>query len=232
VKNTISRRELVSQLTAATAVAALGVPSAGLAQAPSGKPKLVGVMMAIAADDPEGLGRVDLFRRALAEAGWTDGRNVTIEIGWYRGNLQIAHEVARDLIRARRRRDAREWHAGHGGFAGSEGRRPDRLRRRQQPGRCWLRLQPFASRRNITGFSTFEPDISGKWLQLLRQVVPGLKNASMLLDPKFTGFNSLWQAIAEVAPAHGIASTRGAMPAPSTKSSRDFLRLPSGKHQD
>jgi putative ABC transport system substrate-binding protein len=60
--------------------------------------------------------------------------------------------------------------------------------------------------RNITGFSTFEPDISGKWLQLLRQVVPGLKNASMLLDPKFTGFNSLWQAIAEVAPAHGIAA--------------------------
>ena len=59
---------------------------------------------------------------------------------------------------------------------------------------------------NITGFSTFEPEIAGKWVQLLRQVVPGLKNVSMLLDPKFTGFNSLWQAIAEVAPTHGLAA--------------------------
>jgi hypothetical protein len=43
-------------------------------------------------------------------------------------------------------------------------------------------------------------------MQLLRQVVPGLKNVIMLLDPKFTGFHSLWQAIAEVAPTHGITA--------------------------
>src|SRR5262245_58051081 len=98
VDNPIRRREFVSQIAAATTAATLGVPHAGLAQTPAGKPKLVGVMMAIAADDPEGLGRVDVFRRALSEAGWTDGRNVAVEIGWYRGSLQIAHEVARDLI--------------------------------------------------------------------------------------------------------------------------------------
>ena len=50
---------------------------------------------------------------------------------------------------------------------------------------------------NITGFSTFEPEIVGKWLQLLRQVAPDLKHVSMMLDPKFTAFNSLWQAIEE-----------------------------------
>ena len=46
---------------------------------------------------------------------------------------------------------------------------------------------------NVTGFSTFEPEIAGKWLQLLTQIVPELKNVSMLLDPKFIGFNSLWR---------------------------------------
>jgi putative ABC transport system substrate-binding protein len=184
----------------------IGVPQVGLAQATSGKPKRVGVMMAIAADDPEGLGRIDVFRRDLAEAGWADGRNVTIEIGWYRGNLQIANEVARDLV----------------------ARGVDVMLVNGTPGMDALRAlgtdtpivfvvvsNPVGAGYvsnlsrpggNITGFSTFEPEIAGKWVQLLRQVVPGMKNVSMLLDPNFTGFHSLWQAIAEVAPTHGITA--------------------------
>jgi putative ABC transport system substrate-binding protein len=58
---------------------------------------------------------------------------------------------------------------------------------------------------NTTGFSTFEPEIAGKWLQLLREVTPGLKNVSMLLDRKFVGFNSLWEAVRDIAPAFDIA---------------------------
>jgi putative ABC transport system substrate-binding protein len=163
-------------------------------------------MMAIAAGDPEGLGRIDVFRRELAEAGWADGRNVTIEIGWYRGSLEIANEVARDLV----------------------ARGVDVMLVNGTPGMDALRAlgtdipivfvvvsNPVGAGYvsnlsrpggNITGFSTFEPEIAGKWMQLLRQVVPGLKNVIMLLDPKFTGFHSLWQAIAEVAPTHGITA--------------------------
>ena len=58
---------------------------------------------------------------------------------------------------------------------------------------------------NVTGFSTFEPEIAGKWLQLLREVAPGLQNVSMLLDQKFIGFNSLWEAVRDIAPTLGIA---------------------------
>ena len=162
--------------------------------------------MAIAADDPEGLGRLDVFRRALAEAGWTDGRNVTIEIGWYRGSLQIAHEVARDLVD--RGVDVMLVN-------GTPGMDALQALRADVPIVFVVVSNPVGAGYvsnlsrpggNITGFSTFEPDISGKWLQLLRQLVPGLKNVSMLLDPKFTGFNSLWQAIAEIAPTHGITA--------------------------
>jgi putative ABC transport system substrate-binding protein len=46
--------------------------------------------------------------------------------------------------------------------------------------------------------------MAGKWLQILRQISPGMRNVNMLLDPKFTGFNSLWQAVEELAPRHGI----------------------------
>jgi ABC-type uncharacterized transport system substrate-binding protein len=205
MEKAIDRRRLISLLAAGTAMGSCSIPRAGWAQAASGKLKRVGVMMAIAANDPEGLGRIDVFRRALLEAGWTDGRNVTIDIGWYRGDLQIAQEVARDLV----------------------GRGVDVMLVNGTPGMDAMRAlgtdtpivfvvvsNPVGAGYvsnlsrpggHITGFSTFEPEIAGKWVQLLRQVVPGMKNVSMLLDPKFTGFHSLWQAIAEVAPTHGIA---------------------------
>jgi putative ABC transport system substrate-binding protein len=46
--------------------------------------------------------------------------------------------------------------------------------------------------------------MAGKWLQLLRQLSPGMKHVNMLLDPNFKGFNSLWQAVEDIAPRHGI----------------------------
>jgi len=57
---------------------------------------------------------------------------------------------------------------------------------------------------NVTGFSTFEPEIAGKWLQFLIRMAPDLKNVSVLLDPKYTAFNSLWLEIENTAPKQGI----------------------------
>jgi putative ABC transport system substrate-binding protein len=58
---------------------------------------------------------------------------------------------------------------------------------------------------NITGFSTFEPEMAAKWLQLLREVAPAMQNVSMLLDRKFIGFNSLLEEVQKTAPSFGIA---------------------------
>jgi putative ABC transport system substrate-binding protein len=58
---------------------------------------------------------------------------------------------------------------------------------------------------NVTGFSTFNPEIGGKWLQLLSRMAPDLQNVNMLLDPKYTAFNSLWLEIESAAPKQGIA---------------------------
>ena len=41
---------------------------------------------------------------------------------------------------------------------------------------------------NITGFSTFEPEIGGKWLELLKEIAPGLSRVAGILDPSFRGF--------------------------------------------
>jgi putative ABC transport system substrate-binding protein len=199
---TMNRRQLLSSLGA---VAVVG-PQAALAQPSPGQPRRIGLMMAIAENDPEGLHRVQSFRQSLEAAGWAEGRNVVIDVAWYRGNLQMAQTVAKAYA----------------------DRQVDVIVVNGTPGMDALRTLgttipvvfvvvsdpvgagyvPNLSRPggNVTGFSTFEPAITGKWLQLLRQVAPGLKHVSMLLDPKFTAFNSLWKAIEEIAPQQGISA--------------------------
>jgi len=98
MEKAIDRRRLISLLAAGTAMGSCSIPRAGWAQAASGKLKRVGVMMAIAANDPEGLGRIDVFRRALLEAGWTDGRNVTIDYRWADGHYDRLPAFAAEFV--------------------------------------------------------------------------------------------------------------------------------------
>jgi putative ABC transport system substrate-binding protein len=201
MKRTMNRRQLVALLASSSGAAALVGGRGAFAQT---QPKRIGLMMAIAENDPEGLRRVEAFRVSLADAGWTDGRNVAIDVSWYGGSFQLAEAAAKA-------------HAD---------RKVDVIVVNGTPGMDALRAAgttipvvfvvvsnpvgagyvPNLSRpgANITGFSTFEPEMVGKWLQLLRQVAPDLKNINMMIDPKFTAFNSLWQATESIAPLHSI----------------------------
>jgi putative ABC transport system substrate-binding protein len=53
---------------------------------------------------------------------------------------------------------------------------------------------------NITGFSTFEPEIGGKWLELLKEIRPGLQRVAGIWDPAFKGFATIWRVIESSAP--------------------------------
>lgn len=197
----MNRRQLVYSL----GVMAVAGPQTVLAQPVPGRQRRIGLMMAIAENDPEGQNRVQTFRRSLEEAGWADGRNVAIEVAWYRGNLQNAQAAAKDY--ADRKLDVIVVN-------GTPGMEALRALGTDIPVVFVVVSDPvgagFVSNlarpgANVTGFSTFEPVIAGKWLQLLKQLAPGLKHINMLLDPKFTAFNSLWKEIEEIAPQQGIA---------------------------
>ena len=57
---------------------------------------------------------------------------------------------------------------------------------------------------NITGFSTFEPEIGGKWLELLKLIRPDLTRVAGILDPGFKGYAGVWSAIEVMAPQLGL----------------------------
>ncbi len=199
----MNRRQIVSLLGAA----ALMGPAAAMAQTSPGRPRRVGLMVATGENDAEGKLRVEAFNRSLGEAGWADGRDLVIDVVWYRGSFPVAQNLAKDLVN--RGAEVLVVNGTPGmdavlALGASASSLPIVFVVVSNP--VGAGYVPNLSRpgANITGFSTFEPDIAGKWLQLLREVTPGMQNVSMLLDQKFIGFNSLWEAIRDIAPTLGI----------------------------
>jgi putative tryptophan/tyrosine transport system substrate-binding protein len=198
----MNRRQMVSLLGVA---AAMG-PAAALAQTAAGRRRRVGLMVATGENDAEGTLRAEAFKRALGEAGWVDGREVDIDVVWYRGSFPVAQTVAKDLVD----RGAEVLVVN-----GTPGMDAVRALGTTLPIIFVVVSNPVGAGyvsnlsrpgANITGFSTFEPEIAGKWLQMLKEVAPGMQNVNMLLDPKFVGFNSLLKAIQDIAPTLGIVA--------------------------
>jgi putative ABC transport system substrate-binding protein len=72
-------------------------PLAARAQQPE-RVRRIGVLLARSANDPEGQAYVAAFLQGLQELGWSDGRNVTIDIRWFTGNSADARKYAAELV--------------------------------------------------------------------------------------------------------------------------------------
>ena len=200
MKRTWDRRQFGILLACAAAMPG----SIALAQHSPKGVRRIGLMMAVSDNDPEGLKRVDAFRKGLEGAGWSVNGDVVIDIAWYKGSFQVAEAEARSLLARGVEMLVVNGTPGMDAVRATGTSLPIVFVVVSNP--VGAGYVPSLSRPggNITGFSTFEPEMAGKWLQLLRQLSPTMKHVSMLLDPKFKGFNSLWQAVEEIAPRHGI----------------------------
>src|SRR5215475_10842360 len=88
----MKRREFITLLGSAAAW-----PLAAWAQRPD-RMRRVGVLMHLAADDPEGQSRVAAFLQGLQEAGWAVGRNVNIDVRWAAGEADRFRKYAMELV--------------------------------------------------------------------------------------------------------------------------------------
>jgi len=209
----VGRRQVLASFGAVAVVA----PAMPLA-AQTRQRRRVGVLMAVRQEDAEGQQRLAALRRALEEAGWADGRDIEIDARWYQGSFQAAQQAAQDMVSGK---------ADVVVVNGTPGMDAMRSVSAQMPIVFVVVSNPIGAGyvkdlarpgENITGFSTFEPEIAGKWLQLLKQLSPDIQHVSMLLDPKFVGFNSLWQGVQDVAPRFKVTT------APAYASSLDEIQ--------
>jgi putative tryptophan/tyrosine transport system substrate-binding protein len=89
----VNRREAIALIGGAT----IGWPLAARAQQGE-RVRRIGVLMNLAADDPETLARVTAFAQGLQELGWRDGRNVRIDYCWAAGDAGRFHRCAQELL--------------------------------------------------------------------------------------------------------------------------------------
>jgi putative ABC transport system substrate-binding protein len=194
----VKRREFVTLLGGAAAW-----PLAARAQQPD-QVRRVGVLMNVAADDPEAHARNVAFLQSLQEFGWTEGRNLRIDHRWAAGDAD------------RLRRDAAELLALAPDVVLASGTStvgPLQKVTRTVPivfagvadpigaGFVDSMARPGG---NTTGFISFEYGLSGKWLELLKQIAPGVTRVAVLRDPDISGGTGQFGAIQSVAPSLGV----------------------------
>jgi putative ABC transport system substrate-binding protein len=143
----------------------------------------IGVLMSGDENDPVIKSRVSAFAQALAGLGWTDRRNVRIDVRWAGDDIDRIPALAHELV----------------------GLQPDIIATNGTPATAAVQREtrtipivfgnvsdPVASRivarldrpsGNVTGFALYEASLGGKWLELLSEIARGLKRAAIMFNP-------------------------------------------------
>jgi ABC-type uncharacterized transport system substrate-binding protein len=194
------RREFLGVLGGAAAA----WPLAARAQQPGGM-RRIGVLMASAADDSENQARMAAFLQGLAQLGWTDGRNVRIDIRWATTNADDLRRHAAEL--AALAPDVLVAASGTATVA------PLLQATRAVPIVFVIVIDPVGAGfvtslarpgGNATGFLMLEYGLSGKWLEVLKQIAPGVTRAAVVRDPAVASGIGQFAAVQAVAPSLGV----------------------------
>jgi ABC-type uncharacterized transport system substrate-binding protein len=221
----MKRRVFISLLGGAAAW-----PLAARAQQPE-RMRRVGVLMSTSADDAESQLRHVAFVQGLHQAGWTVGHNVQVDTRWASVDIASLRRYTAELLTL------------SPDVIVVGGRAASVVAEVQQTGRgipivFVQAVDPVGTGYvaslarpggNATGFTQFEYTLSGKWLQLLREVAPGITRAAVLREPGTAGIGQ-WAVIQAAASPLAVelspVDTRD--PAEIERAVAAFAREPNG----
>jgi putative ABC transport system substrate-binding protein len=189
----IRRREFIAGLGGAAAA----WPLAAHAQQGE-RMRRIGVLHGGDENDPVAKTYVSAFMQALRKLGWTDGRNVRMDLRWHGDDINRIRALAQELV----------------------GLQPDIILTQATPPTVAVQREtrtipivfvnvgdPVVNGvvarldrpgGNVTGFGFVEPSFAGKWLELLSEIAPGLKRAAIMFNPD-TNLVSTWMPSFETA---------------------------------
>jgi putative tryptophan/tyrosine transport system substrate-binding protein len=181
-------------------------PLAARAQ-PGERMRRIGVLMSAVEGDQRRLESITAFAQGLAELGWTVGRNVRIEYRWGAGDLDRFRRYAAELIALSP--DVVLATAGSivGAFQQASRTVPIVFVTTIDPvGGGWVESLSRPGT-NATGFASYEFSMSGKRLELLKEIAPGVKRVAVIRDPSVPAGSGGLAAIQTVAPSLGVELT-------------------------
>jgi putative ABC transport system substrate-binding protein len=195
----LKRREFITLLGGA----AVAWPLEARAQQPQ-RMRRVGVLHPTAENDPETQVRNKALRQGLAALGWTEGRNILIDYRYAAADATRIKAYAAEMVSAG----------------------PDLILATNTPVLAALRHgnplpivfvqvtdpidQGFIASLarpggNITGFTNFEPAMASKWLEMLKEIAPGVARVALMFNPITAAFARMfWQPVEDAAPSFDV----------------------------
>jgi putative tryptophan/tyrosine transport system substrate-binding protein len=164
----------------------------------------IGVLMNVAADDPEAQARNVAFLQGLHELGWTDGRDVRIDYRWAAGDADRLRRYAAELVALAPDVVLASGTSTVGPLQRASGTVPIVFAGVADPIGAGFVNSMARPGGNATGFISFEYVLSGKWLELLKQIAPAVTRVAVLRDPEISGGTGQFGAIQSVAPSFGV----------------------------
>jgi putative ABC transport system substrate-binding protein len=164
----------------------------------------IGVLMGLAADDAEAQDRIAAFEQGLQQSGWTNGRNLQIDYRRGAGDTDSTRRYAIELVAL-----APDVILASGGTVMGpllQATRTIPIVFTQTPDPVAAGFVASLARPggNATGFTTTEYGTSEKWLELLKEIAPGVTRAAVLRDPTIPSGIGQFASIQSVAPSFGV----------------------------
>ena len=190
------RREFIALF----GVAALAGPRAARAQQPD-RVRRVGVLMSRAAGDPEEQARFAGFLQGLQKFGWTDGRNVRIDYRWAAADADRSRTYAAELVAVAPDVILASGSTSVAALLQTTRTVPIVFVNVIDPVGAGYVARLARPGGNATGFTAFEYSLSGKWLELLKEIAPNLTRIAILRDPALAAGIGQFAAIQAMAPS-------------------------------
>jgi putative ABC transport system substrate-binding protein len=193
----MNRRDFITLLGGA-AVLPLG------AQAQPERTRRIAVLSPLVADDPEEKARIATFLQTLQQLGWAEDRNMRIEYRWGAGNPDIIRKYAAELVALAPDVILSTGAATVGPLL--QVTRTVPIVFAQVPDPVGAGFVDSLSRPggNATGFTGFEYGISGKWLELLKEIAPNVTRVAVIRDASLTSGTGQFAAIQSAAPSFRV----------------------------
>jgi putative tryptophan/tyrosine transport system substrate-binding protein len=171
------RRDFITGLGSAAAW-----PLAAWAQQ-SDRVRRIGLLMGGDENDPEEKRRLTAFTQALADLGWTDGRNVRMDLRWFGDDINRIRALAHELVGLQPDIILANGTAATAALQRQTQTIPIVFASVSDPVTSGIVARLDRPGGNITGSVNWEASLGGKWLELLSETVPGLKRAAIMFNP-------------------------------------------------
>jgi putative ABC transport system substrate-binding protein len=194
----VRRREFITLLGGAAAA----WPLAARAQQGE-RMRRIGVLMNTE-ENPDQQSSLVAFLQGLQQLGWTDGRNVRIDTRWGGGDASSIRRNAEDMVALAPDVIVATGNASMGPLLQATRTVPIIFNNVADPVGAGFVDSLARPGGNVTGFLQFEYSLSGKWLELLKQIAPQVTRAAVLRDPAITAGVGQFAIIQSVAPSVGV----------------------------